>query len=197
MARLLQYAPAILVFVGAVLAAGGALWSSYRQSNFNRDIRQKNEAIAQLQRENADAVTGGDNYCFFTAERNADSDNALYLVLRKAKATPVFNVSATVWRTNPAPGSAQEVVANYEDAAITDVFVSFRNITMGEGSYVARILTRNRVISQTMQIRRINGRLEFETIGWWTYHGQYGAIPMSQNFSYPPLSPSPVDSQRP
>jgi hypothetical protein len=198
MARLSPFFPAMVVFAGAVIVAIGGFWASYRQSNFNRDIRQKNEEIAQLQRENADAITGGDNYCFFTAERNTD-DNGLYLVLRKAKTTPLFNVSATLWRTNPAPGSAQEVVANYEDAAITDVFVSFKNITMGEGTYFARILTRNRVIIQTIQVRKVNGRLESETSGSWTRHGQYGAIPMSQNFSYPPssLSPPAANSQRP
>jgi hypothetical protein len=59
-----QFAPAILVWVGAVLVAFGTLWSSWRQSNFNATLTAKNSEIARLQLENANAITGGNSFAY-------------------------------------------------------------------------------------------------------------------------------------
>jgi TIR domain len=44
--------------------AAGGFWASLRQSNFNAEIREKNEEIAQLQHEGANAITGGDSFAW-------------------------------------------------------------------------------------------------------------------------------------
>jgi len=62
MARLSPFFPAMLVVVWALLVAAGGLWASWRQSSFNTEIRNKNDEIAQLQRENANAISGGDSF---------------------------------------------------------------------------------------------------------------------------------------
>lgn len=64
MARLSPFIPAMLVFVGAIIVAVGGFLASWRQSNFNAEIRNKNDEIAQLQRENVNAITGGDSFAW-------------------------------------------------------------------------------------------------------------------------------------
>jgi hypothetical protein len=64
MRGLWPFFPAFVVCAGAILVALGGFWASWRQSNFNAEIREKNEEIARLQRENANAITGGDSFCW-------------------------------------------------------------------------------------------------------------------------------------
>jgi hypothetical protein len=64
MARLSPFFPAIVVACGALAVAFGGFWASFRQSNFNIELREKNEEIARLQRENASLITGGDSFAF-------------------------------------------------------------------------------------------------------------------------------------
>ena len=66
--RLSPFFPAIVVFVGALFVAGGGFSASLRQSNFNAEIRQKNEEIARLQAESAKTVTGGDSFAYVLFE---------------------------------------------------------------------------------------------------------------------------------
>ena len=70
------------MFVGAVIVALGAFWASYRQSNFNIEIRAKNEEIARLQHENASAIIGGDSFAWiafqiFAADGSAVNAHAM------------------------------------------------------------------------------------------------------------------------
>jgi hypothetical protein len=58
LAKLSPFFPALLVVVGALFVTAGGFWASWRQSNFNIDIRAKNEEISRLQRENVNAITG-------------------------------------------------------------------------------------------------------------------------------------------
>jgi hypothetical protein len=63
-----QFLPAFCILGGAVIAAVGGFWQSWRQSNFTGEIRQKNEEIIRLQREAASAVTGGDSFCYMVLQ---------------------------------------------------------------------------------------------------------------------------------
>lgn len=64
MLRLWPFAPAFVVFLGAILVAGGSFWAGFRQSNFNAEIRAKNEQIATLQQENIRILRGSDFFHF-------------------------------------------------------------------------------------------------------------------------------------
>lgn len=77
--RLSPFFPAIVVFIGALFVAGGGFWASLRQSNFNAEIRKKNEEIARLQADSAKTITGGDSFAyvqFHIAALNGDPVNA-------------------------------------------------------------------------------------------------------------------------
>ncbi len=79
MIKLAPFYPAIVVLIGAIFVAAGGFWASYRQSNFNMEIRAKNEEIAALQKDNADAITGGDSFAeaaFSMLDRSGNMTNA-------------------------------------------------------------------------------------------------------------------------
>lgn len=77
-------APAIVILIGTVLAAIGALWTSYKQDQFKADLQEKqrvleakNEEIVNLNREIAvlshhttNMVTGGDSYAHILFANN-------------------------------------------------------------------------------------------------------------------------------
>ncbi len=62
--RIWPLLPAFVIAFGAIVVAIGGFWAAWRQSDFNANLNQKNEEIAQLQKENASAITGGDGFCW-------------------------------------------------------------------------------------------------------------------------------------
>jgi hypothetical protein len=63
--------PTILIFIGGIIAAIGAVWAAYDQNTSSKKLEQKKEEIARLNRETASAVTGGDSYCYLAPMGNA------------------------------------------------------------------------------------------------------------------------------
>ncbi len=51
-----------MIVAGGLLAASGGFWQAVRQSNFNSELRQKNDTIIELQQQNAGAITGGNSF---------------------------------------------------------------------------------------------------------------------------------------
>jgi hypothetical protein len=71
LSRLWPLLPALVIAVGAVIVAVGGFWAAYRQTNFNAELRQKNDQIARL--------TGGDGFCWIAfqfASANGQPVNA-------------------------------------------------------------------------------------------------------------------------
>jgi hypothetical protein len=62
--RMWPLLPAFVIAFGAIIVAAGGFWAAWRQSDFNVELRDKNEEIARLKRENASAITGGDGFCW-------------------------------------------------------------------------------------------------------------------------------------
>lgn len=80
----LLWGPAGLIFLGAFLAALGALWASQQQVKFERDLRAKSDEIADLNREIANLVTGGDSFCYVTiASINPNANRGILTVVHQ------------------------------------------------------------------------------------------------------------------
>jgi hypothetical protein len=91
MLRFWPYAPALVVILGAFMAALGSCWQAVRQSNFNAEIRSKNEQIATLQQENIRILKGSDFFHFMVVlTPNNDGKFPLYSVNRSD--LPVYDV---------------------------------------------------------------------------------------------------------
>jgi hypothetical protein len=94
MAKLIESigGPTILIFVGGIIAAVGAVWASYDQNKTNTKLAQKNEEIARLNRETANAVTGGDSVCYLLPLANLPG---MVTVVQKGR-FPLYDVSVRI-----------------------------------------------------------------------------------------------------
>jgi hypothetical protein len=92
-----QFAPAILVFLGAVLVALGGFWSSWRQSTFNATLTQKNDEISRLQMESANAITGGNSFAYMAVQvpDPKTASTAIPLFIHQGK-YPLYDVQARI-----------------------------------------------------------------------------------------------------
>jgi hypothetical protein len=93
--RLSPFFPAMVVLLGAIIVAAGGFWAAVRQSNFNAELRKKNDEITRLQRENADLITGGEDYVVVSAlyGNPVPSDTMLALAISNLGTTmPVLDV---------------------------------------------------------------------------------------------------------
>ena len=98
MGRLIwQFAPALFVSGGAVLAAFGGFWSSWRQSNFNTALAEKNNEISRLQLESANAITGGNSFAYMVLQvpDPKAGSTAIPLFVHKGK-YPLYDVQARI-----------------------------------------------------------------------------------------------------
>jgi hypothetical protein len=89
--------PAFMVLAGAVLVAVGGFWATWRQSNFNTEIREKNAEITRLQLEGANAITGGDSFCEMGLQMPDTKSAALVVpVFVHHGKYPLYDVSARI-----------------------------------------------------------------------------------------------------
>lgn len=56
--------PGVVPFVGAAMAAAGGLLAATRQAKTEGELRKKSDEIADLNRKIAASVTGGDSFCY-------------------------------------------------------------------------------------------------------------------------------------
>ncbi len=89
------YGPAIVIFVGILIAAFGGVWASMEQNTFDRTLKKKNEEIVELNRKIINSVTGGESYCYFQVMKIGNS-KVVDLFLVNTSEYPVYDVSVTI-----------------------------------------------------------------------------------------------------
>jgi hypothetical protein len=93
MLRLWPFAPAFVVLVGAILVAGGSFWAGFRQSNFNAEIRAKNEQITTLQQENIRILKGADFFHLGISFSNPTTGTSVFpLMSINLSSLPIYDV---------------------------------------------------------------------------------------------------------
>lgn len=92
----LLWGPPGLIFIGAMLAGIGALWASRQQTEFERHLRGKSDQIAELNREIANIVTGGDSFCYVTIASLDPKTNRGILTVVHQGGHPIYDVSARI-----------------------------------------------------------------------------------------------------
>lgn len=175
MERVWAFAPAITVFIGAVIVAGGSFWAAWRQSNFNVEIRAKNEAIIQAQTDNIASVTGGDSFAyvmFQIAARDGSAVNAYAmpeqlllapLVVHRGK-YPLYDVAVRLFPTD----------LPFQQAQANEKFAAVGNLTPNLASTMQQIRIQHdgRDISYNMFFTARNGmwtqilRMRWMGDGW-------------------------------
>jgi hypothetical protein len=88
--------PTVVIVLGGLIAAGGALWSAIEREQFEHELRQRSDEIADLNRKIAASVTGGDSFCFLTLGTWEDvPDRALLMIIHQGE-HPLYDVTATI-----------------------------------------------------------------------------------------------------
>ena len=83
--------PVILVFIGAIIAAVGALWTSLQQAQFERELRAKSDEIAELNRTIVASVTGGNSFCYLAFALGDGTTNSFPLMLVHEGDYPIYD----------------------------------------------------------------------------------------------------------
>jgi len=92
----LLLSPSGVIFIGVILAAIGALWASQQQVGFERHLRAKSDEIANLNREIANIVTGGNSFCYITIASLDPNTNRGILTIVHQGEHPSYDVTARI-----------------------------------------------------------------------------------------------------
>ncbi len=194
MIRLTNYLtlPMVLVLLGGILSAVGAFVATMRQNQekaqsasqraeFEKDLRQKSEEIAELNKQIAANVTGGDSYCYLFVSQPGEKSNSSGLILMNEGKYPVYDISVKIDDVEHLVEIAKNELMNSEEATSwtqTTALLSraskvFRPGNLGPNqatelgelqlptgdkqSYNIYIIARNSYVVQTIRFRRING----------------------------------------
>jgi hypothetical protein len=136
-----QFAPALLVFGGAVLVALGGFWSSWRQSNFNTTLTEKNNEIAQLQLESANAITGGNSFAYMVLQvpDPKSSSTVIPVFVQKGK-YPLYDVQARIADLDEFKRLTDQKDFNAATAALLGTTLQVGNLTPGFASTMRAVL---------------------------------------------------------
>jgi hypothetical protein len=108
--------PMVVVFIGAFISALGALWVNQRQNAeakrtsdlrlaFEKELREKSDEIAKLNREIAESVTGGNSYCLIRL--NPVSDTKAQLLIRHHGEAPLYDLAIRIHDSETAKNEKQ------------------------------------------------------------------------------------------
>jgi hypothetical protein len=176
--------PAIVIFIGVVISAVGALWATMQQTASEQELRQKNEEIAKLNRKIADSITGGDSYCYFFIGRPGHKSNIVDLMLMSKGEYPLYDVSVKIDDVEKLLKLVREKQQSgdmpYDSITTTNVALSKASKVINVGnigpsqfalmsglvlpkdrdkqSYNIYITSRNGSIMQVVRFRKVNGK---------------------------------------
>jgi hypothetical protein len=160
-------------FVGAGISAIGVLWSSSDRTRYERELRQKSEEIAALNREIKDSVIGGDSFCHIVLS-NLSARTALLGVINQGR-YPLYDVSIRIVDLEKFDRFGGTFTL--ENMAQTDTLLSVGNLgpshtamwrkwplpDADQQRYNTFISARNGFVTQILRLRRVNGEWKSAT----------------------------------
>jgi len=154
-----------VVLVGAIITAFGGWLTFQTRLQFERELREKSDEIAELNRKIADWVTGGESFCRISVGVGDGSSDTVELRLLNKGEYPLYEVSMTIfdWNRrvpiettlpipNPVPRSANLPLGTLELPKELD-----------QNAYTIMIHARNGTVEQRVGLARINGAWRFGT----------------------------------
>jgi hypothetical protein len=88
--------PMVLIFLGAILGATGALWASIEQGKAQKEIKEKNEEIGRLNQQIASTITGGDSFCYVALNLPEEERNSAIMMLVHEGKYPLYDVHVRI-----------------------------------------------------------------------------------------------------
>ena len=88
-------APAVLMFIGALISAAGAIWASQRQVISETELRHKSDEIAELNKQIAAAITGGDSFAYMVLTYLKNAENPRPVLLHQGE-YPLYDLNVRI-----------------------------------------------------------------------------------------------------
>jgi hypothetical protein len=130
--RIWPFAPAIMIFIGAVIVAFGGFWASFRQSGFNAELQDKNKEITRLQADNTGFITGGDSFPELSiAMRTAREPDKYQILILNHGRFPLYDVQVRFVDLVAVEASRASNPANMGFPEIHGTVLHIGNITPG------------------------------------------------------------------
>lgn len=144
-----------VVVIGAFVSAGGALWSSGERTRFERELRDRSDEIAELNRRIAASVTGGDSFCYLDVTVNNETGVVGLNVAHEGE-YPLYDVNFCI-----ADLQKGDRIAFQVGNAIPNLVFSVGTIQLPstcEQDYNVFFSARNGHFMQEIRFRRIDGQ---------------------------------------
>jgi hypothetical protein len=179
--------PAIFIAVGGLLSVVGALFAARQRAEYERVLRQKAEENAELTRQVAASVTGGDTFAYLQP-LPTDSEDSVTLLLTRDGDYPLYDVEVRIGDQ----ARVDELIARYSSGGAGTLKPGFSLRQFYEGQTVLRIgnvgmsqawtyegyrlpnrehvnlavsiQARNGSVSQRLAMRRIGGERKWASI---------------------------------
>ncbi len=92
-----KYWPPILIFIGLISSAAGAVFNAKSEARFEHQLRKKTEEIVRLSSNTLNVVTGGDSIGFFTSYSIDEQNDKIRLIFRHEKGKyPLYDVNVYI-----------------------------------------------------------------------------------------------------
>lgn len=88
--------PAIIIFIGLVLTAIGGIWSAHQQVISENELNKKSDKIAELNKQIASSITGGDNFVDIYPTIDLGTPEQLNFMIINSNETPLFDVQVQI-----------------------------------------------------------------------------------------------------
>ncbi len=88
--------PMVLILLGALVSAAGALWASIQQGQSERELKNKNAEILALNQRIKESIIGGNSFCYFEVVGYDTVRNRVDLMLFHEGRYPLYDVGVTV-----------------------------------------------------------------------------------------------------
>jgi hypothetical protein len=185
-----SYYPALIILFGAIVVAVGGFFASWRQTNFNAELRAKNDQIIALQDEQIKYTTGGDNFCYLMAELPAFDDVPAKLLVVNEGNTPIFDVNVVIHPGFPGRNAPiQEkmkvttTVESFHLGTVLPSIAMYIDHTLIPGRYQIELVSRNVWITQMLKLVNFGGKIVQITD---VYRRRYSEGAAEKVFSTPP-----------
>lgn len=159
--------PAILIFIGVLISASGAIWASIEQTKSESNLRAKSDEIAELNKEISKSIIGGDSFAYLTPTVLAGSNYPESLMILHQGNYPLYDLSLRVVDLDDFEAELAKpkgtinllnVGVNQTAGNIPPSTASFSGISMKEKDFTRltiQISARNGHFTQSLRIKKV------------------------------------------
>ena len=163
--------PAILIFIGALIAATGALWASVEQTKSEKYLKEKNQEIANLNKQISMSITGGDSFCYIGHPLDGTQGDKLIAAIVQMGKYPLYDVNIRLLDLGKSDSLQKKGLSFIEAMNKSQTIINVGNMPAGSAQMIGTldltsqnhmrynvfISAKNGFITQLIRLQRVNG----------------------------------------